>query len=463
MPAFVGRASELALLDRAYHAAAGAFIPIYGRRRVGKSELILRFLAKRPGLYFVGKQAPAALQQREFLREAAGVMGDPLLADAALTDWKTILETIVSRWTRPEKLVLALDEFQWTAWASPELPSVLQELWDRKWKRNGRVLLILCGSYLGFMEREVLGKKSPLFGRRTAQILLQPFAHRDAALFHPSLARTEQARTYFVCGGVPWYLECFDQSRSVEANIMAQVLDEHGPLRQEPEFLLREELREVDRYYAILLALASGAATASDIARQAGIGNRALHYYLEQLVQLGYVRKRYPQTGARPRAHDVRYVLADPLLRFWFRFVFPNISHLAQMGAERTFRDRIQPDLDSYFGACFEALCREALPRIYERERVTAAFSVGEYWDKTTQIDLIGVRDDGVTDLGECKWGTVRSAAALVAELQAKASRFPNSRDATLRLHAFTRQPIAPSRRGPDRTVHWHDLADVYA
>jgi uncharacterized protein len=457
---FVGRAAELAMLRDAFDAQESAFIPIYGRRRVGKSELILHFLGSRRGLYFVGKQAPAALQKREFLREAAVTLDDSLLADAALPDWKSILSTVVSRWKRPEKLVLALDEFQWMAGASPELPSVLQELWDREWKRNGRVVLLLCGSYIGFMEREVLGKKSPLFGRRTAQILLKPFGYRDAARFHPGYSATERARAYFVCGGVPWYLRSFSDEHSVEGNIMRQLLDDHGPLRHEPEFLLREELREVDRYYAVLLAIAGAANTAAEIARQSGIGNRALHYYLDQLVGLGYVHKRFPLTGTRPAARHVRFYLADPMLRFWFRFIFPNTSYLAHMGPERTFRERIRPDLDAYFGGGFEALCREALPTHYARKRVTGTFEVGEYWDKHVQIDVVGRRSDGVVDLGECKWGRVRSAKGLIQELAEKRAAYPNEGGDTIRLHAFTRDRVTDQRRNDG--IVWHDLATLY-
>ena len=150
-----------------------AFIPIYGRRRIGKSELILHFLRGKQAVYHVGKIAPAGLQLRELLEEAARALGEPLLAQLAVTDWRAALEAIVSR--AKGKVAIVLDEFQWSAGASPELPSVLQELWDRKWKKSGQVVLVLCGSFVGFMEREVLGHKSPLFGRRTAQIHLQPF------------------------------------------------------------------------------------------------------------------------------------------------------------------------------------------------------------------------------------------------------------------------------------------------
>lgn len=462
-PSFVGRSSELRLLENAYRGPGSAFIPVYGRRRVGKSELILHFLHQHPGLYFVGKQAPGPLQLREFVDEAAAVLGEPLLGAAAFEGWKPALTAVVDRWRRSEKLVLVFDEFQWTAGASPELPSVLQELWDRHWRGTGRVLLILCGSYVGFMEREVLGRTGPLFGRRTAQIFLRPFGYREAALFHPAYSVVDRARAYFIGGGVPWYLSRFDAGRSIEANIVAEILEEHAALRHEPEFLLREELREVESYHAVLLAIARGQLTAQDISQATGIGERSLHYYLQQLAGLGYVRRRYPLTDRPRAARHVRFALDDSLLRFWFRFVFPNTSYLARMGAEKTWRDRIRPDLDAYLGLCFEAVCREALPDLYTREGVSASFEVGEYWDRRCQIDVVGMREDGWTDLGECRWGRVRSARQLRDDLEAKIGLFPNARNATVGRRFFTREPITGDRtRAEEPEARWHDLADLY-
>ncbi len=370
LPRFVGRAAELRTLAEAYAAPESGFVPVYGRRRVGKSELILRFLQEHPGVYFLGKQAPGALQLREFLGEAAVILGEPLLGTSTFDGWKSALAAVSERWTRREKLVLVFDEFQWTAWASPELPSVLQDLWDRRWRSSGRILLILCGSYVGFMEREVLGRKSPLFGRRTAQILLRPFGYREAALFHPAYSPVDRARAYFICGGVPWYLGRFDPRRSVEANVIGEVLSEHAPLRHEPEFLLREELREVESYFAVLLAIASGRVTPRDISAVTAIGERSLHYYLQQLVELGYVRRRYPLSDAPAAARHVRFVLDDALLRFWFRFVFPNTSYLAQMGPERTLRERIRPEPRRLPGKLFRGpVPRGPPPALWPRAR----------------------------------------------------------------------------------------------
>ncbi|MCP4590912.1 MAG: ATP-binding protein, partial [bacterium] len=457
---FIGRQRELELLENAYRAQSSAFIPIYGRRRIGKSELILHFTANRPSLYYLGKQAKPGLQMREFLAVAADLFDEPLLATMPATNWRDILTTVTDRWqAQPSKLVIVLDEFQWMVGASPELPSVIQELWDRRWRDSGQVLLILCGSFIGFMEREVLGRKSPLFGRRTAQILLRPFGFREARRFHASYSLVDAARTYFVCGGIPLYLLSFDSQRSFETNLHENFLSEYAPLFREPDFLLREELREVGNYYAILMALASGSAANRQIAKRAGISEQKLSYYLAQLLDLGYLGRRYPLTGASPVARDVRYALEDPLLRFWFRFVYPNTSLIMRWSPAKTFASRVRPGLDSYLGLCFERLCREALPYLYEQEGVDAAFEVGEYWDANTQIDLVGLRDDGWTDLGECRWGSVRSPKAVARELTERKSRYPNPRNATIALRAFVRRTPAGASQLP---IRWHDLADLY-
>ena len=462
MVEFVGRSRELSLLARAFDSPRSEFIPIYGRRRVGKSELILQFLTDKPGVYFLGKQSPQELQVREFLAEAARALDMPLLAELRVEDWRRALLTVVEQWTAAHpggKLVLALDEFQWTAAASPELLSELQHCWDRGWKSAGNVVLILCGSYLGFMEREVLGKTSPLFGRRTAQIHLRPFGHHEAAAFHPRWSVADRARAYFLVGGIPQYLLCLDDTRSIDTNIREHLLDEFAPLFHEPTFLLREELREVAPYHALLFAIASGARTVRAVADATGLPERNLHYYVQQLAGLGYVERSYPLDGRRRNPKQLRLRIDDPLLRFWFRFVFPNTSLLRSAGAGQVFAERIAPTLDAWFGARFEELCREALPLIYAREGVGAGFEVGEYWSKDTQIDLVGLRGDNWTDLGECKWGKFGSARALGRELDRKAAHFPNTRGATLGRRYFVRRKPASKSGAPD----WYSLEDLYA
>ena len=462
MAKFIGRAEELDLLARAFASSRGEFIPIYGRRRVGKSELILKFMAGRPGVYYLGQQSSAALQVREFLSEAARALDMPLLAELRAMGWRQALSTVAEQWAAAHpgsKLILALDEFQWLAAASPDLLSALQQCWDRHWKGAGNVMLLLCGSYLGFMEREVLGRTSPLFGRRTAQIHLRPFGYLDAARFHPRWSETDRAKAYFLVGGLPQYLLCLDDTRSINHNVRRHLLDEFAPLFHEPTFLLREELREIAPYHAILFAAASGPGTVRAVAAASGLPDRNLHYYLQQLVNLGYLRRRYPLDRRRPNPKQVRFGIDDPLLRFWFRFVFPNMSLIRSSGGASAFADRIAPSLDAWFGSCFERLCREALPLIYANEGVGAGYEVGEYWSGTAQIDVVGLREDHWTDLGECKWGAVRSPRALEKELDRKAEAFPNPRGATLGRRYFVRRKPAAK----EGASGWHSLRDLYA
>ncbi|MFO0596570.1 MAG: ATP-binding protein [Myxococcaceae bacterium] len=456
MSGFVGRTAELSMLERQWAAPGGAFVPVYGRRRIGKTELLRAFASKHRGLVYVGKVAPAALQLKEFMQEMARLLGEPLLAEIDVGSWRRAFELVLARWKGRGKLVLVLDEFQWLAESSPELPSLLQDLWDSSWKRGGKVMLVLCGSFIGFMEREVLGEKSPLFGRRTGQIHLQPFPFREARLFHPHASLEQQALTWFVTGGVAQYLACFDGRASFRQNVETNLLHEFAPLFREPEFLLREELRDIAPFQAALMAIAGGANTPRDVAKVAGLPERNLHYTLEQLVSLGYVSRRYPLSGARPVKKQVRYVLDDALLRFWFRFVYPNRTQVMTASPGEAFDRVVAPQLEPWAGGCFERLAREALPGLLRAEGVSASVEVGRYWSKDVEVDVVGLRSDGVTELGECKWGPV-GAAELARQLEQKAARFPNHKGHTLRQHAFVKRWKGRAPAG----VLVHTLADL--
>ena len=459
MKKFIGRKKELDFLESVYTSDQSAFIPIYGRRRVGKSELILHFLSNKKGIYFVGKRAQSKIQIQEFLREASVALKQSVLEGFSTDDWENALCVVADSSRNNRKLIIVLDEFQWSVESSPELLSVLQKLWDKEWKNNGKILLIVCGSYIGFMEREVLGKKSPLFGRRTGQIFLKPFGYREAGEFHPEYSPVDRARTYFICGGIPWYLNFFNPRCSVEMNIVENLLNPFAPLFQEPDFLLREELRDVKNYYAILMTIASGIHSQNNISKNTGIDSRSLHYYLKQLLELGYISRQYPLTTSPPGSRYVRYILDDPLLRFWFRFIYPNTSYISHAGGEKAMQARISPGLDAYFGYCFERLCREALPDIYMKDGVTASFEIGEYWNPKTQIDLVGIRDDHWIDIGECKWGNIPSIKSLIKTLKLKLEYYPNPKNHTIALHIFSRTPI---RIQEPHGIRFHSLEDLY-
>ncbi len=455
---FVGRARELQALERHYAGRRSAIVPVYGRRRVGKTELLLRFMGKKPAVYFSATQKLKGPQLSDFMRAAAAALGNPALAEAAPASWESALRLAVSASPRGKKLVLVLDEFQWLCEASPELPSVLQRLWDLEWQRGNQLLLVLCGSFIGFMEREVLGARSPLHGRRSADLKLEPFGFREAAEFHPRWSREEQARAHFVCGGIPAYLQRFDARRSMLQNLAQQFFEIDAFFQREPEFLLREELAEIRQASSILEAVALGRRAQGDIARVVGLSTSALAPHLKNLVGLGYLERVAPLSPRPSPRTAVVYRVADPLLRFWFRFVEPNVSQARRLTADRAVEQLVLPQWEAFCGDGFERLCREALPRVYDAEGVSARFDVGEYWDRETQIDVVGLRADRWVDLGECKWAERASLADAAAELRVRAARYP-SEGRTVHSRLFVRKARRTSREG--FTVH--TLADLYA
>jgi AAA+ ATPase superfamily predicted ATPase len=455
----VGRKRELRTLEDVFQSNDSSFIPIYGRRRVGKSELIKHFIKDKNALYFLGKQAPARLQLREFLRNAALTFHQPLLEQVSVDGWRQAISIVIEQVSADEKLVLVMDEFQWTVEACPELPSVLQSFIDNGWEGGCKVCLILCGSYMGFMERKVLGEKSPLFGRRAGQIFLKPFSYLEAGKFHPTWSETDKAKVFSICGGIPYYLNFFSRTDSIDANIRNNFLNEFSALAREPEFLLREELKELKKYFGILTALSTGAVTNREMARITGIDERALFYYLNTLIELGYIIKHYPLTGTKANPKQVRYKLHDPLLCFWFRFVYPNGSAIYQMDEKSAFLNLIKPHLDAYFGKGYETLCKEALSHLYQREELTCAYEIGEYWDKDIQIDIVGYRQDGVIDICECKWGKISSMPRLLKELNTKISCYPNKDNKTIHGRLFLR---SKGKGLSNHSIRAHFLSDLY-
>ena len=459
-PGFVGRRAELAALERHYAARRAAIVPVYGRRRVGKTELLLQFAQRKPAVYFSVSQKLAGPQIGDLMRAAAQGLGNPALAEAAPQSWEAALRLVVSAAPKGKKLALVLDEFQWLCASSPELPSVLQRLWDLEWQRGNRLMLVLCGSLIGFMEREVLGARSPLHGRRSADLRVEPFGLREAADFHPRWSREEQARAHFICGGIPAYLKRFDPYASVLENVAREFFAIDAFFQREPDFLLREELSEIRQAASVLEAIALGKRAQGDIAAAVGLSTAALAPHLKNLVALGYLERAVPLSASRPPRTAVVYRVADPLLRFWYRFLEPHLSALRRTPPDRAVLQLVLPQWESFCGEGFERLCREALPTLYEERRMTARYAVGEYWAKDVQIDVVGLREDGWVDLGECKWSGRPAVADAAREIAAKVARFPAG-GRTVRPHLFFRRAPRAKARGPEG-VEVHDLAELY-
>ena len=240
-------------------------------------------------------------------------------------------------------------------------------------------------------------------------------------------------------------------------NLVREFFEVDAFFQREPEFLLREELSEVKQASAILETIAGGRRTQGDIARAVGLGTNALAPHLKNLTGLGYLERIFPLTAKPPPRPAVHYRVADPLLRFWFRFVEPHWSLLRRQDPRRTFEEIVAPQWEAYCGDGFERLCREAMPFLYEAEGVTGRYQIGEYWDREAQIDVVGVRADGWTDLGECKWTGRGMPTAFARELSTRVAAYPD-RGRTFRSRLFVRTETKSSPEG----VAVHDLGDLY-
>lgn len=436
---FHGRGRETRRLDTAFSSPRSELIVMYGRRRVGKTELLRRFTHDKQPFFFTASRESSQGQIQRLLTGLAEFAGDPLLSKLRLTTWSdalTVIAQVVRN--RPGKTVVVLDEFQWMCRGRSSLLSDLQRLWDFEWRDSNGVYLVLCGSAISFMVGEVLARKSPLFGRRTASIHLEPLDAADAVGFFSGRGHFEMAEALICVGGVPAYLERFEGPRSVRAVLDDEAFSKDGYLVEEVEFVLGEQLRQKERYLELCGHLAAGTSTLADLSRRTGMNKGQLDFYLARLEVLGFVEKFRP-IGKPRTSKTVRLRLADEYLRFYFRFIEPNRDRIRLRRGGYAF-DRMTGDgWDAYLGLGFEFFVRRNLGALTETLGVADVLTrSGTYWHRNTraregvQIDLVLERSDGVTLIVECKWSRSPVGSELVSELERKCRAYPNPRKHTL-------------------------------
>lgn len=424
-PLFVGRIKELGILEDAYASSTFQMVVVYGRRRVGKTRLLQEFSASKPRVvYFTARETSAARNLQLLSEVLLNTAGSPSNATPVFTSMDAALRAAFER-GQDERLVLVIDEFPYLAASNPEVPSLLQELIDRN-HSSSRLMLILCGSSMSFMEHQVLGHQSPLYGRRTAQIRVEPFDAMDAAHMLPEADPVRAVELYSLVGGVPLYLEQLDAARTTEWNIGNRMLGQGRFLYAEPENFLLQEVRSPALYNAVTDAVASGYTRANDIASACGMSSSAVATYLKSLSELGIVG-RFEPVGPHSRK-DVRYYLTDNLFRFWHTFV-PRYGTLVDTGMEAEAARRIvRRDLSTYVGHVFEVVCRQwvrcqmacggidMLPR-----------ALGSWWGtdparrERTDVDVVAKGLDGELLVGECKWETAPVGSDVIGVLAGRA------------------------------------------
>ena len=437
---FVNRESEIQfLLDRMASNQAELVI-VYGRRRIGKTELLRKTFPKEKAIYFVADLG-ADQDQRRRLSEAVNLSyPNPLLQADIPPDWDSLLRYIITL-AEKQRIVLVLDEFPYLCSSNPALPSILQRIWDEVGK-DSKLYLILCGSFISFMEREVLGHKSPLFGRRTGQLLVHPLPLRTLKGFFPRYSPEERISVYAILGGVPAYLIQFTDKFSIRQNIEKQILKPTAFLHDEVRFILMEELRDPKHYLSVLQSIAFGNTRMNDIVQRTGIERGPVSKYLSVLQDLRLIERETPVTEKRPeKSRKGIYRLSDNFFRFWFRFVFPYKSHLMEGGEQRILEEEIFPHLENFIGQVFDKICAEILRYLVDEEKIELDYDLaGRWWDGNEEIDLVAMAGDKPAFAAECKWSKRPVGIDILKELRRKtsliASKGPRDK---LRLGLFSR------------------------
>lgn len=426
MGQFYCREDELRKLNKRYEDGKFECVIIYGRRRVGKTALINEFCKDKPTIFFsalntTGKENLGALSKSIMSFERSNAESAP-----EFTSYDAALEELTAL-SKEKRVVFVIDEYPYLAKAKPAISAMLQHVIDHKWS-DSKMYLILCGSSMSFMENQVLGKESPLYGRRTAQFKIQPLDYKETAVFHPELSNEDNALIYGITGGVPHYINKLDVRGSVDEALLENLFDRSGYLYEEPANLLKQELREPAIYNAIIKAIAEGASRLNDIKTKVGEENAVVSKYLKTLIELGIVKKEIP-VSERPGKKTI-YLLADNFFRFWYRFVPVNASAIDSGRIAKTYSHAVKQYFSDYMGLIFEKMSRDYL-LFYAEDLPIELNEIGQWWGtdsktkKQVQIDIVGTPVQGKEYMiGSCKYRNEKIGLDELERLRDYASAF---------------------------------------
>lgn len=429
---FIGREKELAALKELYLQNSFQLFVLYGRRRVGKTTLLNEFSKDKDTIFYSAEQSNNKLNLEKFSALVFQFYGEKNLEP--FSSWTNALSYIDDR-QRDKRLILIIDEFPYLVKKNKALLSELQHVIDHK-LRNGNLFIVLCGSYMGFMEKEVLGSKSPLFGRRTAQLHMKPFHYLTSAKFLDGFSEEDKLKLYGAFGGTPLYLQQIRKDDSFEENIKRAFLRVTAYLYEEPLLLLRQEVQEPGVYSAIIEAIAGGYSKANEISNKIGEDSAKCLKYIKTLCELGILYKETP-FGEKESSRKTIYGISDFMFRFWYRYVFTNRTLIETDAGQAVWLKRIEPDYNHYMGLVFEKICADYLCMLNAVGKLPFLFTaVGRWWGtdpatrRQTEIDLIA-SDGRNYVVGECKWRNEKTGLEVLQKLREKADIFNSNREQT--------------------------------
>lgn len=403
---FYCRENELRKMNKRYTQDSFECVVLYGRRRVGKTALINEFCKDKPTIFFSALNAPEqenldALSKAIYHYKEPGMTSYPRFASYA-----DALDE-VTRLAEKEKIVFVIDEYSYLAKAEKSISSRLQHLIDHVWQESN-LYLILCGSSMSFMEYQVLGYESPLYGRRTAQFKIQAFDYKEITAFYPKLTAAEQAVLYGITGGIPHYINKLRVNGDLDEALMENLFDTSSYLFEEPENLLKQELREPAVYNSIITAIAGGASRSNEISTKVGLESAICVKYLKVLLELGIVRKETPIMEKAGK--KTIYKIDDNFFRFWYRFVPRNMSMIGSGKFFSIYEKAVKQQISDYMGLVFEKMCQEYLLK-YAEDLPIMLSEIGQWWGtdsrlkKEVQIDIVGTPVEGNEYIiGSCKY-----------------------------------------------------------
>lgn len=421
---FIGRQQELNTLRKLYNSGKFEFAVIYGRRRVGKTALISEFTKDKATIFFTGVETNAKQNLDNFSR-CIMEYSTGIAADSSFASFQSALEYVFEL-AKSKRIVLVIDEYPYVARASKSLASTLQLLVDKN-KDSSKLFLILCGSSMSYMEDHVLAYKAPLYGRRTAQLKINPFDFFEACHYFTRFSDTDKALAYGIVGGTPQYLTLIDDSRSIEENIKNTHLNPTSSIFEEPNNLLKQEVREPAIYNAVITAIATGCSKMNEISNKIDEDTSVCATYIKNLITLGIVKKESPY-GEKSSRKTI-YSIEDNMFRFWYRFVPENTSIISRGATDLAYK-RIAPELSAYMGGVFEEICKQYLWKLLLDGKCAVNFSdLGRWWGTNPrtraqeEIDIMGT-DKGAALFAECKWTNEKVDLGVLETLAERSNLF---------------------------------------
>lgn len=388
---FIGRSSELKFLENKYKTDNGQLIVLYGRRRVGKTETLKKFCEGKPHVFFACRECTDKLQLKSFSEK---MMKEDIPAKQYIdqfADWDKAFRAVLDLPYGDRKKLLVVDEFPYMCKDNSSIPSILQNLWDEILK-DSNVMIILCGSAMSFIEKEVLAEKNPLYGRATGVYKMEAMNFYEAAEFFPEYSAKDKLTAYSILGGIPHYLKQFDPRQSLADNIKQNIFTKGCTLYSEVEFFLRQELRETSLYNSLLEAVALGNTRLNDISQKSLVEDTSkTSVYLRNLVQLGIVEREFSvDTASKEWGNRNRgiYKLADSFFRFWYAFAFTNYSALESGDAEGVCDFAVMPFIHEFSAFTFEEVCRQYIQELQKASVLPFRYArIGRFFGKTTVRD----------------------------------------------------------------------------